>query len=154
MKIFNLVIMKQTDYDEEQRKQKEKIERLEKNHVAYVGTLVEEKHLLEDKIKSLKKTNLDETSDLRSQISILESELAVKNGTLDSQRLEIKSLKNSNCAYKRNNEKLSTKKKELENKLKELSKRYILPPDRTKSKLVPKVKSSSKQSSLVKMMNR
>lgn len=154
MKIFNLVIIKQTDYESEKKKQKEKIERLEKNHVAYVGTLTDEKYSLEDRIKELKKANLDETSKLRNQISVLESKI-------DEASKQIDSLINSNRSYKSSNTKLSSENKDLKAENKNLKEKLALsykferiPADRTKSKQVPKIKSSRRESSLAKMMNR
>lgn len=133
---------------------KETQNELKKNHAAYVGTLVDEKHSLEDKIKELKKTNLDETSYLRSQISILESKV-------DEAIKQIDSLINSNRSFKSSNTKLSNENKDLKKEVKDLKNKIAMsykfervPADRTKSKQVPKIKSFRRESSIAKMMNR
>lgn len=154
MKIFNLIIMKYKDYEFIFDCHKRDVERIRKNHAAYVGTLAEEKHSLEDKIKALEAKHLKDLDkhitiehSLKDNITRLELEATANKNTIES-------LKKSNAGYKSNNTRLKNEKKILQKELDNSFKRTELPPDKTKSKQVPKVKSSSKQSSLVKMMNR
>ena len=121
-------------------KHEKHIEKLEKEFDTRIKKLIDKHKVDLNKYINAKHELEDRVSNLEEQINL--------------QKINIKSLKKSNAGYKSNNTRLKNEKKALQKELDNSFKRIELPPDRTKSKQVPKIKSSRRESGLAKMMNR